>query len=87
MPKKFKNEEEYYKAIHKIEWQSKLYYDSFISELKNKINNVPHQTNNLKDSLFLLKLLTEKLDAHNGQCNQLVGKMKTSYYKRDNIES
>ncbi len=46
-----------------------------------------HKTDAIDDAAFLLKMFEQKLNEHNAQCARLAGKMETSHYKRDNIES
>lgn len=85
--KKFRTPEAYHRTLHEIEWQSKIVVNTWIEEISNRLNSVPYETDHLKDAHFLLKLLQEKIAAHNGQCNQIAGRMKTCNYKRDNIET
>ena len=86
MKRKFKNDDEYQTAVHEIEWKSRISYERFIDEMTEKMADIPHSTNALKDARFLLQLFVEKIEKHNGQCKQMAGTMKTSYYKRYNIE-
>lgn len=84
--KKFKNEEEWAKAVNEIEWQSRVYTPTSIELFRQTIKDVKHSTQALEDALFLLKLLNEKIEAHNGICKQKAGQMKQTSYKRNNIE-
>lgn len=88
MAKKFKNEDEFQNAVHAIEWEARISFDSFIDEAKVRLRRAraAHNTSSLDDAEFILKLFQEKIAEHNGRCKQQSGRMKTHYYKRDNIE-
>ncbi len=86
--KKFANEDQYIKAVHAIEWESRISFQSFIDEAKVRLRraDAAHHTSSLNDAAFLLKLFEEKINEHNGRCKQVAGKMKSYVYKRDNIQ-
>lgn len=83
--KKFATEEEYQAAIHDIKWNSYINSESSFDTVERRINEAKHKTPSLNDALFLIKLAKQKIEEHNARCSQQVGKMKTIYYRRNNV--
>ena len=85
--KRFSNEKEYLVALNKIEWKA-IVYPAFLNDVVEDIAKATdlHETEELKDARFLLKLLEEKLEAHNARCKQKAGQMKQVSYKRNHIQ-
>lgn len=88
MAKKFKTEDEYQNAVHAIEWGARISHERPIEEMRTRMQHArrEHNTSSLDDAEFLLKLFIQKIEEHNGRCKQQAGRMKTSYYKRDNVQ-
>lgn len=84
MNKKYANEDEYLKGVHRMEWLSQVYVN--IEDQIVRINTCPVPSQDLKDALLLLRMVDEKVKAHNAQCRQTAGKMKSRQYMRNNIQ-